>query len=194
MCGNYTASAQCLHAANKAYQALFRLGWIVASRSPEVLLPLYSANVRPVLEYCSQWWSPYLQKDLLVLEKVQKTFTKMVSGMNSLSYKARLNKLELFSLERRRKRVDQIKVCKTLSGSSSPELRNLFRVRTESALRGHSLALEKPRSHTSIRLQFFSNRVINAWNKLSSNAVEANSVATFKQLDESWPSLFSESV
>ena len=88
-----------------------------------------------------------------------------------------------------------IKDFEALIGSLSPELRNLFRVRTDSALRGHQLVLEKPRSHTSIRLQFFSNRVINAWNKLPSNVVEAKFVTKFKlRLDESWPSLFPDLV
>ena len=122
---------------------------------------------------------------------MSRRLTKMITGMKSLSYKKRLNKLRLFSLERRRKRGEFIEVFKALSGTSSPELRNLSRVRTDSALRGHQLTLEKPRSHTSIRLQFFSNRVINAWNKLPSNVVEAKSVTMFKlRLDESWPSLF----
>ena len=88
-----------------------------------------------------------------------------------------------------------MEVFKALSGSSSLELRNLFRVWTDSALRGHPLTLEKPRSYTSIRLRFFSNHAINALNKLPSNMVEANSVVTFKLLlDKSWPSLFPDLV
>ena len=143
MSGDFFVTAQCLHAANKAYRALFQLRWTIASRSPEVLLPLYSANVRPLLEYCSQCWSPYLQKDKLVLEKVQKTFTKMITGMKSLSYKERLNRLGLFSLERRRKRGELIEVFKALSGSSPPELRNLFRVRSDSFAKGAPANLGK---------------------------------------------------
>ena len=110
MSGDYTVSAQCLHAANKAYRALFELRRTVASRSPEVFSPLYSANVRPLLEYCSQCWSPHLQKYQLVLEKVQKASFKMVYVMKSISYKERLNKLGLFLLERRRKRGDLMEV------------------------------------------------------------------------------------
>ena len=96
MSGDFSVSAQCIHTANKAYRTLFQLRRTIASGSSGVLLPFYSANVWPLLEYCSQCWSPYLQKDKLVLEKVQKTFIKMITGMKSLSCKERLNKLGLF--------------------------------------------------------------------------------------------------
>ena len=41
----------------------------------------YINYVRPILEYCSPTWSPYLLCDIDKLEKVQKYFTRRISGV-----------------------------------------------------------------------------------------------------------------
>ena len=46
--------------------------------------------VRPRLEYCVQAWSPFLRKDIELLEKVQKTATRMIDGFADKDYNDRL--------------------------------------------------------------------------------------------------------
>ena len=53
----------------KAFSMLGFIGQNTEYRSWDVLLKLYKTLVRPHLEYCVQFWSPYYRKDIIKLEK-----------------------------------------------------------------------------------------------------------------------------
>ena len=121
--------------------------------------------MRPHLEYAVQAWSPHLRKDIDAIESIQRRATKLPNELKNLPYEERCRKLGITSLEERRQRGDMIEVFKIMKGLENIDANTFFQ-RNENIRRGHNYTLYKKQCSKDIRKYFFSQRVINSWNKL----------------------------
>ena len=181
MTNDMKVSSQCTSASGKANQMLGMIKRTFTSRNPDILLSLYKTIVRPYLEYATASWSPYYTKDKQLIERVQHRFTRMLRGFSTLQYEERLNRLKLWTLEERRTRSDLIEVFKMYRNLSAVPLTTFFELDQEGRTRGHKAKLRMHYSRLDMRKHFFSERVVMRWNGLSVQAIEAESINSFKR-------------
>ncbi|CAH8637179.1 unnamed protein product [Dicrocoelium dendriticum] len=166
----------------------FRMMWFIRRSfgilTGNLFVKLFSAFVRPHLEYCIQACPPCLNRDKMDLERVLRVGTRLVQGLRGQTYPERLLSLGMYSMHYRRIRGDLILTYRILTGKIGPDLSGLFSPATLPSLRGHPLKLHKPRSdriRTETRL---SRRVIDRWNSLPDHVVREPTVKGFaRQLD-----------
>ena len=102
MDGKLDMRQQCVLTVQKASHILGCFKRSIATKPREIILPLYLMLMGPHLEYCIQMWrSPY-RREIDLLECIQWRATKMIRGMQHLSYKDRLRELGMLSLEKKK--------------------------------------------------------------------------------------------
>ena len=97
-----------------------------------------------------------MEKNKLLLEKVQRRAAKMIEGFGDLSYKERLRRTGLNTLEERRIIGDLIETFKIIKGISKVDYTKFFSISENNRTRGNSYKLEKKQCNTNIRSSFFS--------------------------------------
>jgi ribonuclease P/MRP protein subunit RPP40 len=178
-------SKQCAIAAKKGYQMLGLIYRTFISKKKAIIIKLYKALVRPHLDYCVQAWRPYLQKDIDVLERVQKRATRMIEECKGKVYEERLKIVELTTLETRRVRADLVEVFKIMNGLDNVQEELFFeryiaRDSGASTTRGHSYKLYKRGFRLDVAKHNFGNRVVQEWNRLPEDIVRARNVDILK--------------
>ena len=171
------------HIANcvkKANQMLGMIQRTITYKNKRILLLMYKSLVRPHLEYAVQAWSPHQLGHIRLIEGVQRRFTRMIPELKSLTYEARLKRLNLTTLEIRRIRGDLIEVYRILNGLEKINPDSLFTRSRYTNIRCHTMKLEKKQVHLDIRKYFFTQRVIDYWNALPQSAVDAENINQFK--------------
>lgn len=149
------------------------------------LVKAYNTYVRPLLEYNTTIWSPYLKKDIQYIEAVQRSFTKKICFRCSVpftDYADRLSKLNMESLEYRRLKNDIIMTYKIYFGLINVQFNNFFEHNLSPyGLRKHKYSLKyKDRPNLLQRKHYFSNRVITVWNLLPEFVLTPNNLPLFK--------------
>ncbi len=115
-----------------------------------------------------------------MIERIQRSYTAKIPGIQG-SYLERLRILDLEPLQLRRLYIDLTEVFKIIHGISFLNFSDFF-IPGNNQTRGHKLKLLKQKAQCDERKYFFSNRVINNWNRLTEKIIDTGSISTFKKL------------
>ena len=155
------------------------------TRNIWILIKLYKTYIRPKVEYNTPVWCPSLTKNIKKIEKIQKDFTRFAFIRCKIPYEDysdRLMKINLKTLEDRRKFHDLVFLYKTIQGTTGLEFKNFFHF----CARSYNLRSTEMKINTnhfyknSIWCNSFFNRSIKLWNSLPFEVKSSISLPIFK--------------
>merc|ERR1711980_84472 len=91
----------------------------------------------------------------------------------------RLEKLEITTLEERRERGDAINMYRCLTRKQFIDKEDFVKL-AEGRTRGRKLEIQKTKGKKDVKKYSFLNRVVEIWNKLLPEVVEAKNIGDFK--------------
>ena len=151
--------------AKSAAQKVGSLYRACAYLTPECILYLYKASIRPCMEYCCHLWAGAPAHLLNLLDRIQNRVCNMVGPQLSL---------KLQPLSHRRDVASLSLFYKYFHGHCSEELaslvppRKIFTRHTRQAARAHEFTVEEPFISKNFRRSSFFPRTSHLWNSLPS--------------------------
>ena len=136
---------------------------------------LYLSLIRPHLEYASDVWDPHLQKDITLMENVQKFGLRICAKQWDLGYDELMSNFDVCTLQTRRlehKLCTMFKIVHNLISFPPILVPRYSRIGCNAYL--------QPFAHTSSFLYSFVPSTISLWNSLPSSVTSIPTLAIFK--------------
>ena len=145
----------------------------------------FKTYIRPILEYNTSAWTPYKKSDIIIVESIQRAYTKKVCQRLNLKFNNYLERLSIMgmkTLEYRRLEFDLVLLYKIIHNLILLDLKgSISRSTSTYNLRRHSFHLDYNFTcNTQIRRQFFHLKTISVWNKLPEHLVSSQNLELFK--------------
>jgi len=155
----------------------------IGTNSQDASSELYKSLVRPILEYAAPVWSPYLIKDIVALEKVQRRASRLAlrQKRGEMSYEQRCNLLKWQTLERRGEFLSLVQCYKLVFGIEHLSFLDFFEFANSTRTRpNHDYKLYLKRAVCNCYKYSFFIRIVRKWNDLPGYIVHTKSLSVFK--------------
>ena len=154
---------------NKANKVLGLLKRTIGGKNKEIFSMLYKSLVRPILEYASPVWSPYLVKDILAIEKIQRRASRIALGQKpqEMSYEERCKILKWSTLDQRREFLSLVECFKIVFGLNGLNFNDFFQyTNCKSTRANHQYKIQTKSAKCNCLKYSFFVRIIRPWNNL----------------------------
>ena len=154
-------SAHIEHICHKASITLYQIFKCIKTKNIWTWVKLFNTYIRPKLEFNTPIWSPFLVKDINLIESIQRRFTKIAFNKCSIpftSYEDRLQKINILSLQKRREYFDLVLMYRVINNLSDLRFEDYFIIKSSDYFpRSHCLQIQaKYKFSSSQRLNSFS--------------------------------------
>ena len=138
--------------------------------------------MRPILEYASPVWCPYLVKNIVLLEKVQRRASRLALGQRrgEMSYEDRCEMLRWSQLTDRRLYFSLIECYKLVFGLNSLCFSDFFEFASKRTRSNHNYKLQVKSANCNCYKYSFFVKIIREWNDRPANVVEIGNLRRFK--------------